>query len=124
MTSARLRNLTVAAVALLAVTGACSGDGADRSLAVTTHDYAYTGLDAFVGRVGEKVQIVLTNAGPADHELELFGPDGEDLGEIGPTAAGKTRKATFSLAKPGVYRYTCGISDHEERGMGGTFEVR
>ena len=124
MCSRRLRNLGAGVVVLTVATVGCSGDGADRSIAVGAHDYGYTGLEGFAGKAGEKVQVVLTNAGPADHEFEVFGPDGHDLGEIGPTGAGKSRKATFSLAKPGTYRYICGISDHEARGMTGTFEVR
>ena len=124
MTSYHLRSLGAVLVLLAGTTAACSGDGADRSVAVGAHDYAYSGLDGFVGKAGEKVEFVLTNAGAADHELEIFGPDGKALGEIEPVAAGHTGKATFSLKTPGRYRYTCGVSDHEERGMGGTFEVR
>jgi uncharacterized cupredoxin-like copper-binding protein len=81
-------------------------------------------LETFVGKAGERVEFVMTNVGPADHEFEVFGPDGKAVGEVGPTPAGGTRKATLALPKPGTYRFVCGISDHESRGMSGTFEVR
>lgn len=125
--SHRLTILTATGLGALAFAGlgACSGGGsADRTVALGAHDYAYTGLDGFAGRAGEKVDFVLTNAGPADHEFEVFGPDGKAVGEVGPTSAGATRHATLDLAKPGTYRFRCGVSDHESRGMAGTFVVR
>jgi uncharacterized cupredoxin-like copper-binding protein len=103
---------------------ACSGGGADRTIAFGAHDYAYAGLESFEGKVGEKVQFAMTNGGAADHEFEVFGPDGKELGEIGPTAEGKVGKVTLSLKKPGTYRFRCDVSDHESRGMAGTFTVR
>jgi uncharacterized cupredoxin-like copper-binding protein len=51
-------------------------------------------------------------------------PSGKELGEIGPTAQGKVGKVTLSLKKPGAYRFRCDLSDHESRGMVGTFTVR
>ena len=117
------RAVLLAGALLLALTG-CSGGGAGRPVPLEAHDYAYAGLETFVGRAGEKVQFAMTNIGPADHELEVFGPDGKAVGEVGPTAAGDTKKATLMLGRPGTYRFRCGISDHESRGMVGTFEVR
>ena len=121
MTSPFLR-VVLAAGALALV--ACSGGGADRTIAFGAHDYAYAGLESFEGKVGEKVHFAMTNGGPADHEFEVFGPDGKELGEIGPTAKGKVGKVTLSLMKPGTYRFRCDVSDHESRGMAGTFTVR
>jgi uncharacterized cupredoxin-like copper-binding protein len=126
MTSARLRQLAATGLGALALVGvgACSGGGsADRTVAIGAHDYAYTGLDGFAGHAGEEVEFVLTNAGPADHEFEVFGPDGKAVGEVSPTSAGATRHATLDLTKPGTYRFRCGVSDHESRGMAGTFVV-
>ena len=45
------------------------------------------------------------------------------VGEVSPTSAGATRHATLDLTKPGTYRFRCGVSDHESRGMVGTFVV-
>jgi uncharacterized cupredoxin-like copper-binding protein len=127
MNSGHLRRAVAAlgAAAGLVVLGGCGGGvSADRSVAIGAHNYAYTGLDGFSGRAGEKVEFVLTNAGPADHEFEVFGPDGKGVGEVGPTSAGASRKATLDLSKPGTYRFRCGVADHESRGMFGTFVVR
>jgi uncharacterized cupredoxin-like copper-binding protein len=108
----------------LAALGACAGRGPDRTVAIGAHDYAYSGMDGFSGTAGERVEFEMTNAGPADHEFEVFGPDGKAVGEISPTSAGATKKATLKLAGPGTYRFRCGVSDHESRGMVGTFQVR
>jgi len=113
----------LAAAALLFLT-ACSGGRADRTVALESHDYTYAGMDAFVGKADEKIEFVMTNSGPADHEFEVFGPDGKAIGEIGPTSAGATKKVTLALAKSGTYRFSCGVSDHESRGMTGTFVIR
>jgi uncharacterized cupredoxin-like copper-binding protein len=117
-----LRLLVVPAFVLTAA-GACSGGGADRTVAVGARDYTFSGMDSFEAKAGEKVAFALTNAGAADHEFEVFGPDGKAVGEVGPTAEGKTRTATLKLTKPGTYRFVCGVSDHEARGMTGTFTV-
>lgn len=114
--------LGAAGVALTTLT-ACSPGGADRTVALESHDYSYSGLEGFVGRAGEKVSFVMTNSGPADHEFEVFGPDGKAIGEIGPTSAGATKKVALSLRESGTYRFSCGVSDHESRGMTGTFVV-
>jgi uncharacterized cupredoxin-like copper-binding protein len=123
MSSHALRNTFAGSALALAALGACGGGGADRAVALQSHDYAYSGLETFQGKAGEKVEFAMSNAGPADHEFEVFGPDGEDLGEIGPTSAGKVGTVTLSLKKPGTYRFRCGVSDHESRGMTGTFLV-
>ena len=109
-------------IVALAAAGACSGAGADETVAFEAHDYAYTGLEV-VAKAGDKVAFTMKNTGSADHEFEVFDPDGKELGEIEPTSAGKTGKLTLKLTKPGTYRFVCGVSDHEERGMKGTFTV-
>ncbi len=93
-------------------------------MVLQSHDYAHAGIDGFTASAGQKVEFDLQNLGPADHELEVFGPDGKALGETGPTSAGTTRKVTISLTTPGTYRFRCGIADYESRGMHGTFVVR
>lgn len=116
--------LLITALGVTILGGCSGGGGADRTVALQARDYAYSGMEGFQARAGEKVRFVLSNTGPADHEFEVFGPDGEDLGEIGPTSAGKTGTVTLTLKKPGTYRFRCDVSDHESRGMHGTFEVK
>ena len=113
--------LGAAAVAALA---ACSGGEDAREVRFRSHDYAYSGLDGFTATAGEKVEFVMANDGPADHEFEVFGPDGKAIDEIEPLHAGKSDRLTLTLRRPGTYTYVCGVSDHEERGMKGTFVVR
>jgi uncharacterized cupredoxin-like copper-binding protein len=117
-----LRLLAVPAF-VLAAAGACSGRGADRTVAVGARDYTFSGMESFQGKAGERVEFALTNSGAADHEFEVFDPDGTAVGEVGPTSEGSTGKVTLKLAKPGTYRFVCGVSDHEARGMTGTFVV-
>lgn len=86
-------------------------------------DYAFEGLDELDLHSGEAVEFEMDNKGTVEHEFEVFGPDGEVLGEIGPTAAGEEGKVVLTLSEAGTYRYVCGIDDHEQRGMVGTFDV-
>ena len=51
------------------------------------------------------------------------GVGSKKLGEIGPAAHGKTGRVVLTFDKPGTYTYVCGIADHEEKGMTGTFTV-
>jgi uncharacterized cupredoxin-like copper-binding protein len=95
----------------------------DREVEVTAKEYAFTGLDGFTAKVGEKIEFKLENAGTMEHELEILGPDGKDVGEVGPTAAGKDGEVIIAFEKPGTYTYKCGIADHASRGMQGTFTV-
>jgi len=122
--SSHLLKAAILAGTVLVLTSGCSGGGADRTVAVGSHDYGFSGIEEFQGRAGEAVEFALTNTGRADHEFEVFGPDGKAVGEVGPTSEGRTRKATLRLSKTGTYRFVCGVSDHEARGMTGTFEVR
>ncbi|HUS61221.1 MAG TPA: cupredoxin domain-containing protein, partial [Acidimicrobiales bacterium] len=90
---------------------------------LTAVEYAFEGLDDLGIHAGETVMFEMRNSGEVEHEFEVFGPDGEVLGEVGPTAAGDEGKVVLTLDEAGTYRYVCGIDDHEDRGMAGTFEV-
>jgi uncharacterized cupredoxin-like copper-binding protein len=109
----------------ITVSGARAGDDAkyDREVEVTAKEYAFTGLESFTAKVGEKVEFKLENAGSMQHELEFLGPDGKDVGEVGPTDPGKDGEVIVAFDKPGTYTYLCGIADHASRGMKGTFTV-
>ena len=112
------------AVTAFAVLTACSGGEEAREVRFRAHDYAYTGLDGFSATGGEKVKFVMANDGPADHEFEVFGPDGKAIEEIEPVHEGDSGTLTLTLRTPGTYTYVCGVSAHEERGMKGSFVVR
>ena len=95
----------------------------DREVEVTVKEYAFTGLEGFTAKVGEKIEFKLENAGTMEHELEILGPDGKDVGEVGPTDPGKDGEVVLELTTAGTYTYLCGIGDHASRGMKGTFTV-
>jgi uncharacterized cupredoxin-like copper-binding protein len=97
---------------------------ADRTVAVEGYDFGYHGMMDFSAKVGETVEFTLTNtATDQQHEFEVTGPDGTVIGEVGPTDPGKTGTVVLSFAKPGTYEYECGITDHADQGMKGTFTV-
>ena len=107
----------------LALAG-CSGDGVDRTVAFSSHDFSYAGLETFTGVAGEKVAFQLTNNGPAPHEFVVIDPDGMTMGGIGPTAPQKAATKKLSLKKPGTYTFACFVDDHLWRDMKGYFQVR
>lgn len=112
----------------ITVSGPVASSGAtaasDREVEVTATDYALTGLAGFRAKVGEKVELTLRNASTShEHELEVFGPDGSSLGEVGPTKPGADGEVVLELKAAGTYRYESGVADDAARGMRGTFTV-
>ncbi len=96
----------------------------DRTADVTAIDYSYEGLDGLAFTKGETVEFAMKNAAPAErHEMEVFGPDGKAIGEVGPTKAGATGTVVLTLPKAGTYKVKCGIDDHAKKGMTGSFTV-
>jgi uncharacterized cupredoxin-like copper-binding protein len=113
--------------ALLAVAltlAGCSGDGVDRTVPLSAHDFAYQGLEAFVGVAGEKVEFEMMNIGPSRHEFVVIDPDGTVIGGIAPIAASETATKKLSLKKAGTYTFACFVDDHLSRDMKGSFQVR
>ncbi len=97
----------------------------DTTIGVSATDYRYHGLRGRVIAAGSTVAIRLRNdAAVENHELEIFGPDGQAVGEIGPTAPTKTGRVVLTFGQTGEYEFVCGVEDHEERGMRGRFRVR
>jgi uncharacterized cupredoxin-like copper-binding protein len=124
------QKITVAGASAAAAAGASAGtstgareDRYDREVEVTAKDFTLTGLTGFTGKAGEKVEFKLANAGTIEHELEVFGPDGKELGEVGPVRPGTTGETVITLPTAGTYTYKCGIDGHADRGMTGSFTV-
>ncbi|MEC4018832.1 cupredoxin domain-containing protein [Streptomyces sp. H27-D2] len=96
----------------------------DREVEVEASDFALEGLKGFTAKAGEKIEFKLENKGKTEHELEVFGPDGTEVGEVAPVKPDATGEAVLTLAKPGTYTFKCGIGGHADQGMKGTFTVR
>lgn len=95
-----------------------------RSVSIDAMDYEFTGLTDLTFAKGETVEFRVTNGAPGEkHEMEVFGPNGKILGEVGPTKPGATGRVVLTLADSGTYRINCGIKDHSKKGMHGTFTV-
>jgi uncharacterized cupredoxin-like copper-binding protein len=110
----------------ISVTGAGGKATAEPTKTVTIEamDYSYGGLEGMTFTKGETVEFRLHNEAPEEkHELEIFGPDGDALGEVGPTKPGATGHVVITLSEAGTYRLNCGIDDHSDKGMKGTFTV-
>jgi iron uptake system component EfeO len=103
--------------------GGATAKTADREVAFRSKDYTWTGLETFTAKPGETIRFEMVNDGPAEHEFEVLDADGKALGEIGPTAKGEDGEVVLTFEKAGSYAYKCGIADHEDRGMVGTFQV-
>ena len=104
--------------------GGAAAKAPDKTLAVTAVDYAYqvpSGISSITA--GQTVEFELRNTGTEEHELEVLGPDGQAVGEVGETEPGKTGSAAITFTKSGTYTFRCGIKDHEARGMKGTLVV-
>jgi len=95
-----------------------------RTAVVTATDYEFQGIAGMAFTKGETVEFRMKNDAPGEkHEMEVFGPDGKILGEVGPTKPGETGRVVLTLAEPGTYRVNCGIKDHSKKGMHATFTV-
>jgi plastocyanin len=114
--------LAVLAAALLPLM-ACSGDGADRTVAVEAFDHGYRGMEGFTAAVGEKVRFEMRNAGPDVHEFVVTGPDRRIVGLVAPTGPGRSRADTAEFKVPGTYTFACFVGDHLLQGMKGSFQV-
>jgi uncharacterized cupredoxin-like copper-binding protein len=103
--------------------GSGSGSGAtntrapDREATVSSADYSFEVPADLAIKSGEAIKITLTNVGKLRHELEVFTPAGDALGEIEPIKAGEKGEGVFTFAKPGIYTFVCGVDDHKARGM-------
>jgi uncharacterized cupredoxin-like copper-binding protein len=102
--------------------GGESAPATGREIEIVGRDYAFDGVPTGLA-AGETITFELENDGLAEHELEVFGPDGEAIGEVGPTPPGQTGKVTLTLDEAGTYRLVCGIDDHESLGMVAELEV-
>jgi len=95
----------------------------DRTIAVGAANYTFDLPEGTKIANGETITFTMKNDGTIEHEMEVFLPDGDALGEIGPTKAGETGSVTLTFDEPGIYRLVCGIEGHEAQGMVSSLEV-
>jgi len=97
----------------------------DREVEVeaTEYELEFEGMEKFTAKAGEKIEFKLENKGSVEHELEVFGPDGKEIGEVSPVKPGQIGEAVIALTVPGTYTLKCGIGNHAEHGMTTTFTV-
>ncbi len=96
----------------------------NRTADVVAIDYEFQGVEGLTFVKGDTVEFRMKNDAPAEkHEMEVFGPDGTLIGEVGPTKPGQTGEVVLTLADGGTYKVNCGIDDHAKKGMKGTFTV-
>ena len=111
--------------ARVAVTGGSAATASakyDREVLITAADFSLNGAP-LTAKVGERIEFKLANNGGTDHEFEVLDASGANIGEVGPTAPGKTGEVIVTFAKAGTYSFLCGIGDHAGRGMKGTIVV-
>ena len=124
------RTLTVAAVAAVLVIAVAVAAVAqrpeaavtvrDRAAALTMVDFRFhpQALRAQRGRI----RLEFRNAGRLPHAVRLMRGDAE-AGRVLTRKPGETGVLDVKV-NPGVYRYVCPLSHHEELGMYGTLHVR
>jgi plastocyanin len=98
---------------------------ADGVVRVSGKEYAFTVEPAAVD--GPKVFFRFTNEGDEEHELVVFSPKGEELGEVHELAPGKSGTLALELA-PGTYQLKCLVEKdgktHADLGMVAELTVR
>lgn len=108
----------------LSVTGATTTTAApSRTVELSANEWGYTGLEGFTARVGETVRFQLRNVGTLEHEMEVLGPDGEPVGEVGPTQPGASGDVVVTFGESGEWTMECGIAGHLDHGMLQSFTV-
>lgn len=109
--------------------GGTSVGTAGRTVSVGAKDYSFELPGKLEVTAGETIRFEMTNSGTVEHEMEVIGPDGVALGEVGPTPVGKTGQVTLTFREAGDYHFVCGIKDaktgvdHERQGMVSRFDV-
>lgn len=96
----------------------------DVTVSITLTEFSITPATITVP-LGEPVTFVVTNAGGAQHNLEV---ELEDRGIEQRLFAtnlmpGETRQATFTLTEPGEWEMYCPVGNHRTLGMQGTILV-
>lgn len=109
-------SLTLVGIVLLAgLLAACSTPTLKVNLIANDIEWNITTINA---KVGQPIEITITNAGALDHDLVI-----EELGVDLLLAPGDTEVVTVTPDHAGTIEYICSIPGHEEAGMVGEIIV-
>jgi uncharacterized cupredoxin-like copper-binding protein len=132
MNALRLFTTSAFLFAVVALTSACaqlppeSGptrpesvtpEGVQR-LTVLVANEARFSPSSIVVKAGEPIELTLRSIGLAPHDFVLADGAGEPVRIA--VDAGRSTTATFTLARPGTYRFICSVPGHSDAGMHGT----
>ena len=78
--------------------------------------------NAITVQAGQPVELTLQNDGSSDHDFSLS--EGVDQPVKILAKGGQSATATFTLAKPGTYSFTCAQFGHAGAGMKGTITAK
>jgi uncharacterized cupredoxin-like copper-binding protein len=135
-----MRGKVIAAVAACAAVAAFSavvaplalaGEGAAKSVSITESEWGIGGVPKIV-KAGTSLVVSVTNKGGIKHELVLEKGNcakqcalvlSGQKAEIEGLKPGATKTATWTIAKPGLYTFTCRVPGHWKAGMKKTFKV-
>lgn len=95
-----------------------SASAASGSVALTTTDNAFSAT-TITAPAGKPVTLTLTNKGTAIHNFDVTDMK-DDAGKaimVDLTQAGQTNKITFTISKPGTYKYQCDVHPTEMIGQ-------
>jgi uncharacterized cupredoxin-like copper-binding protein len=133
---ARLLFLVILPLTLL-ITAACSSAAASAPVVgtpvattsagaqqLTIHAFDAMRFEANVitVRAGQPVELTLTNDGSSDHDFALSEGVAQPVKVV--VKGGQSAAATFTLAQPGTYNFTCSQFGHAGAGMRGTITAQ
>jgi nitrite reductase (NO-forming) len=109
-------SLTLGLLAILAsILVACGTPTLKVTLIASDIEWNITTINA---KVGQPIEITVTNAGALDHDLVI-----EELGVDILLSPGDTEVITVTPDHAGTFAYICSIPGHEEAGMVGEIVV-
>jgi nitrite reductase (NO-forming) len=106
----------------VAGTPAAGTSAAAQQLTVHAFDAMRFEPNAITVRAGEPVELTLTNDGSSDHDFALSEGVAQPVKVV--VKGGQSAAATFTLAQPGTYNFTCSQFGHAGAGMRGTITAQ
>ena len=112
-----IRNTNTNSGQTLQTPGGSSADS--KEIEIVANEYSFT-PSSIVVQKGDRVSIILKNAGAITHALFI---DGYGL-TTGNVLPGRSATLNFTADKTGLFNYYCNIDGHKDLGMQGELEVK